>query len=211
MQTNKVQFIKIFKNTIRRKALRNTDSGSPVLPPDKTDVQVFNADAKDYSDSRSDDGATSCSRPSTATLGEDTPGTSTGYRFRYVLSVQEKTRVTKTRSSSTNSSSSSTTVGDNHGKDETKNEYVAGVPWLAAVTPWYSSTSFKPWYSSSQVSPLSVIELLYEFVSLDETHRLLRMRLAELSSPKFYLLFGKWNKHLSVWCHSQKRPTCYSP
>lgn len=141
MQTNKVQFIKIFKNTIRRKALRNTDSGSPVLPPDKTDVQVFNADAKDYSDSRSDDGATSCSRPSTATLGEDTPGTSTGYHFRYVLSVQEKTRVTKTRSSSTNSSGSSTTVGDNHGKDETKNEYVAGVPRLAAVTPWYSSTS----------------------------------------------------------------------
>ena len=144
MQTNKVQFIKIFKNTIRRKALRNTDSGSPVLPPDKTDVQVFNADAKDYSDSRSDDGATSFSRPSTATLGEDTPGTSTGYHFRYVLSVQEKTRVTKTRSSSTNSSGSSTTVGDNHGKDETKNEYVAGVPRLTVVTPWYSSTSFKP-------------------------------------------------------------------
>ncbi len=36
-------------------------------------------------------------------------------------------------------------------------------------------------------------------VLVDETQKLLRMRLAELSSPKFYLLFGK--------CQRKKRKT----
>lgn len=45
---------------------------------------------------------------------------------------------------------------------------------------------------------LHCVEDFFYFYSSDETHRLLRLRLAELSTPKFYLLFGT-SKFIFLW------------
>ena len=160
MYANKVRIIKKIKDAVKKKASRETDSCSPVLPPDETIARIFDVDVEDCRDSNSSDGASSCSsvstRPSTAnswdwdsTSDEDIPGPSTGRHSRDVQSV------TKTRASSANSSGSSTTVEEDfekprvnrhHEKLETssanaRNGNMGAIPRPSAVTPWYSSTS----------------------------------------------------------------------